>query len=133
MAPFLANRAAGGIALYDVALHNNLGDAMLWAAAARLVPTFHNAVKYVCAQAQLPGRNSQALKHFPKCNIKKMMHAIGRDGVVMLSPGGNWGDLWWPVHSQRLQYLQAMAAQVKAVPVKGAPSSKKLKVSSLRV
>jgi hypothetical protein len=40
-----------------------------------------------------------------------MLKAIGREGVVLLAPGGNWGDLWWFVHSQRLQYLKDMAAE----------------------
>lgn len=111
LAPFLHNRTRGGIALFDVALHKNLGDAVLWAAAARLVPTFHESVKYVCAQSQFPGRGAEARKAFPKCNVKAMLKAIGREGVVLLAPGGNWGDLWWFVHSQRLQYLKEMAAE----------------------
>jgi len=114
LAPFLQNRTRGGIALYDVALHKNLGDAVLWAAAARLVPSFHNSVKYVCAQSQYPGRGAEARKHFPQCNVGKMLEAIGPDGVVLLAPGGNWGDLWWFVHSQRLKYLQEMAQATRA-------------------
>lgn len=116
LAPFLHNRSQGGIALYDVALHKNLGDAVLWAAAARLVPTFHQSIKYVCAQSQYPGggRSAQAArKVFPRCNVQHMLKAIGPGGVVLLAPGGNWGDLWWFVHSQRLKYLLNMAAVVK--------------------
>lgn len=102
LAPFLQNRTTGGVALYDVALHKNLGDAVLWAAAAKLVPSFHESVKYMCAQSQFPGKGAEARKHFPKCNVKAMLKAIGPNGVVLLAPGGNWGDLWWFVHSQRL-------------------------------
>lgn len=117
LAPFLANRTAGRVALFDVALHRNLGDAVLWAAAARLVPSFHESVQYMCAQSQFPGGGSiasEARKAFPRCNITGMLEAIGQDGVVLLAPGGNWGDLWWAVHSQRLQYLKDLAAQARS-------------------
>lgn len=122
LAPFLENRTSGGVALYDVALHKNLGDAVLWAAAARLVPSFHESVKYVCAQSQFPGKAAAAAsarKHFPKCNVQAMLKAIGANGVVLLAPGGNWGDLWWFVHSQRLGYLQEMTqAAMDGTPFK---------------
>jgi exopolysaccharide biosynthesis predicted pyruvyltransferase EpsI len=120
LAPFLQNRTTGGVALYDVALHKNLGDAVLWAAAAKLVPSFHESVKYVCAQSQFPGKGAEARKHFPKCNVKAMLKAIGPNGVVLLAPGGNWGDLWWFVHSQRLGYLKEMteAAATSGMPFK---------------
>jgi exopolysaccharide biosynthesis predicted pyruvyltransferase EpsI len=116
LAPFLHNRSSGGVALFDVALHKNLGDAVLWAAAARLVPSFHESVKYVCAQTQYPGKVNklEARRAFPKCNTKHMMRAIGPKGVVLLAPGGNWGDLWWTVHGQRLKYLPEIAAASRA-------------------
>lgn len=113
LAPFLSNRTSGGVALFDVALHKNLGDAVLWASAARLVPEFHQALKYVCALSQYPGKGQEARALFPRCSVKAMLKALGPGGVVLLAPGGNWGDLWWFVHSQRLQYLREMGAAVK--------------------
>jgi hypothetical protein len=43
-----------------------------------------------------------------------MLKAIGQDGVVLLAPGGNWGDLWWFVHSQRLKYLKELGAEASS-------------------
>jgi exopolysaccharide biosynthesis predicted pyruvyltransferase EpsI len=46
--PYLDSLGAGslrGVALFDVPLHANLGDGVLSAAAARLVPQFHTAIK----------------------------------------------------------------------------------------
>jgi exopolysaccharide biosynthesis predicted pyruvyltransferase EpsI len=39
-----------------------------------------------------------------------MLQAIGPKGLVLLHPGGNFGDLWRGVHEGRLRYLKQFAA-----------------------
>jgi exopolysaccharide biosynthesis predicted pyruvyltransferase EpsI len=39
-----------------------------------------------------------------------MLKAMGPKGLVLLSPGGNFGDLWRGVHEGRLRYLKQFAA-----------------------
>jgi hypothetical protein len=41
--------------------------------------------------------------------MTNMLQAIGPHGLVLLHPGGNWGDLWRDVQLGRLQYLRHMA------------------------
>lgn len=103
--PFLQH-ATGGVALYDVALHPNLGDGVLWAAAARLVPEFHKSTKVVCALGQF--RDNESRKHFPKCDVNHTLQTIGDGGVILLHPGGNWGTLWLEPHEPRVKYLAEM-------------------------
>ena len=103
MAPIL--NTTGGVALFDVAVHLNLGDTMLWAATARLVSEFHHSAKVVCALSQYGIRETM---RFPKCDVQQTVASIGDGGVVLIAPGGNWGDLW-PVQKKRVQYLQAMS------------------------
>lgn len=97
--------ATGGVALYDVAEHYNLGDSLIWAAAARLVAELHHSTKVVCA-----GSQNGSPDGFPMCDVQQTVKAIGKGGVILLSGGGNWGDLWRQVHTSRVGYLQEMHA-----------------------
>lgn len=110
LAPFLAG-AKGEIALYDVAIHNNLGDPVMWSAAARLIGEFHRLAKVVCAVTQFHGWES--MRHFPMCNLEQTIQTVGNGGVIFLHSGGNWGTVWYAVHEARMKYLGKMAQYVK--------------------
>lgn len=115
MAPYLRD-VKGEIALYDVAIHNNLGDPIWFAAAARLVAEFHRSTTIICAETQFQDHGSHdrtSRKHFPHCSVADTIEAIGQDGVILLQAGGNWGDLWWSIQAGRNRYLEKMGQFVK--------------------
>eukprot|EP00775_Hariotina_reticulata_P009646 gene9646-9806_t len=103
-------KSTDGVALYDVVLHRNLGDSFLWAGSSLLSTRFHRPPKYICAIHQKGGWNVTDDLEFPMCNDEAMLEAIGPNGLVLLHPGGNFGDLWRKVHMGRMLDLQRWAA-----------------------
>eukprot|EP00775_Hariotina_reticulata_P003296 gene3296-3572_t len=109
-APFFSKlKATDGVALWDVAMHNNLGDNFLWAGSATLSTRFHRPPKYICAMTQRGSWQIDNNKEFLKCDDGAMLKAIGPNGLVLLHLGGNFGDLERGVQVRRLQYLKRWA------------------------
>jgi pyruvyl transferase EpsO len=78
-------RVLGGtwdVALVDVPVHTNVGDAAIWLGEVEALKALGVRVRYVC---HLRGYDAAALRR-----------RLG-DGVVLLHGGGNLGDLW-PAH-----------------------------------
>eukprot|EP00210_Caulerpa_lentillifera_P004921 g4696.t1 len=101
--PFFENVRA--IALVDVALHDNMGDSILWRAAIHLSTIFGHTVNYVCTGSQKAGGH---LKSFPQCNTTKLINFMENRGLVMYHGGGNWGDLYRPIQEYRMQMLKEL-------------------------
>jgi exopolysaccharide biosynthesis predicted pyruvyltransferase EpsI len=121
-----------GIALVGVSMGSNLGDSALWAAADRMIQAFNPPAKYVCSffgeGSFFPGEDKEIVT-IPKCNETEMRQVVGPSALVLLQPGGNWGDLWRHEHTARNDFLLQLAEVVR----KGDASYKVSSSSSSKV
>lgn len=90
--PFIEGRESR-VVLMDVAIHANLGDNILWKAAANIITHFGISPKILCYAVQ-PSWVKSIDSMFPKCNVEEVIKTASDGGVVLLHAGGNWGDLY---------------------------------------
>lgn len=107
--PFFEN--VSKVVLYDVALHKNLGDTVLWRAAIHLVTLFGRTVDYVCAASQ---RKYKHLEGFPRCKTEHVVQLVKDNGLVMYHAGGNWGNLYRRVQLYRMRVLRRFGHAFRA-------------------
>ena len=81
-----ASRGATRCALIDFPHHRNVGDNAIWEAQRRLLRRFGISVEYVCDS-----------RTYSRRSLAKL---VG-DGLILLSGGGNFGDVW--PHHQMLK------------------------------
>ncbi|GMH34156.1 hypothetical protein BSKO_01990 [Bryopsis sp. KO-2023] len=104
------------IALVDVALHENLGDDILWRGPIKLAADFGQSIDYICVNSQRSWKG--AAKNFPSCTVEKTVQVVKDGGLVMFHGGGNWGDLYRFVQTKRLAFLVKLTAALKDRNVK---------------
>lgn len=103
--PYIKGRKR--IALVDVALHENLGDVVLWRSPIRLAANFGLSIDLICSLSQ--GSWQRAASGFPRCTVERVVNSVAGGGLVLFHGGGNWGDLYRFVQAKRLPFLSKLA------------------------
>lgn len=81
----------GKIALLDFPNYANVGDSAIWLGQIRYFLNYHHIKPLY-------------VSHQHGFNLGEMHDAIGTDGVIFISGGGNFGDLW-PSHQVFREYI----------------------------
>lgn len=81
------------VALLGYPAHDNVGDVAIWLAQLQLVRDLGLDLRFVADEYYVPTHH--------------LRDAIGADGVVVLSGGGNFGDLWPASERSRREVLTA--------------------------
>jgi exopolysaccharide biosynthesis predicted pyruvyltransferase EpsI len=85
------------IAMLGYPAHDNVGDVAIWLGQLAIVEALGLDLRFVADEYYVP--------------TGRIRDAIGRDGVVVLSGGGNLGDLWPAPMAARAEVLKACRGQ----------------------
>ncbi len=101
--PLLAG--ARRVALLDFPEYGNVGDSAIWLGALRALRDCHSRVAYVAGMSTY--------------DPVILRRRVGRDGLVLLSGGGNFGDLWPVVQ----RFRERVVDECRDLPILQLPQS----------
>lgn len=93
------------VALLDFPNHDNIGDTLLWHATRAYLQQAGAEVRYACDHTGFSPR--------------LLRRRLGREGIVLLHGGGNFGDLWPTFHEFRKRAI----AELRDLPIVQLPQS----------
>ena len=111
-----ASGRAFPVMLLDPATHGNIGDNVI-----------NHAERLFLEQFKLVSdvRNNACCfdqcHEFPPCSNE--ISRFGREGAAIFQGGGNWGDLYRSIQSERIKWLRVLAERVPHIKVVSMPQS----------
>ena len=82
------------VAFLDFPSYPNVGDSAIWMGGLAIIEEAGAAVRYAASMSSL--------------SVDRLRCSLGERGVVVITGGGNFGDLWPPHHEHRLKVVRVL-------------------------